>query len=237
MYQGLGIYTTTAQVIQANLKEIGVNATIKLVEWANLMERKNSGSYDAMLYGVSMKVPDPDAYAYYFGAESTYWAKPIGNRDEMLEKLLADGRATTVTAERKAIYRKVEERLLETSPWVFVQLPRTGAGLSPQRQRISAPGRCPQRKQRRHLAAGDMDRLRLSRSSLSLGSIDAGREVASGIPTDQRRQYPAFASRDRIACFHRCERDEAIQYFTAQPLDCFVAFLLAMRRPKQRRLV
>ncbi|MDQ2084135.1 ABC transporter substrate-binding protein [Xanthobacteraceae bacterium Astr-EGSB] len=120
VYQGLGIYTTTAQVIQANLKEIGVNATIKLVEWANLMERKNSGSYDAMLYGVSMKVPDPDAYAYYFGAESTYWAKPIGNRDEVLEKLLADGRATTVTAERKAIYRKVEERLLETSPWVFV---------------------------------------------------------------------------------------------------------------------
>lgn len=120
VFQGLGIYTTTAQVIQANLKEIGVTVNIRLVEWANLMERKNAANYDAMLYGVSMKLPDPDAYAYYFGADSTYWAKPIGYRDEALEKLLAEGRATTEEAKRKAIYAKVEERLLETSPWVFV---------------------------------------------------------------------------------------------------------------------
>lgn len=120
VFQGLGIYTTTAQVIQANLKEIGVNVTIKLVEWANLMERKNAANYDAMLYGVSMKLPDPDAYSYYFGADSTYWAKPIGYRDETLEKLLVEGRSTTEEARRKAIYAKVEERLLETSPWVFV---------------------------------------------------------------------------------------------------------------------
>ena len=120
VFQGLGIYTTTAQVIQANLKEIGVTVNIRLVEWANVMERKNAANYDAMLYGVSMKLPDPDAYAYYFGADSTYWAKPIGYRDEELEKLLAEGRATTETGKRKAIYAKVEERLLETSPWVFV---------------------------------------------------------------------------------------------------------------------
>jgi peptide/nickel transport system substrate-binding protein len=120
VFQGLGIYTTTAQVIQANLKEIGVNCSIKLVEWANLMERKNGANYDAMLYGVSMKLPDPDVYSYYFGADSTYWAKPIGYRDDVLEKLLAEGRATTEPAKRKPIYAKVEERLLETSPWVFV---------------------------------------------------------------------------------------------------------------------
>lgn len=120
VFQGLGIYTTTAQVIQANLKEIGVNVSIKLVEWANLMERKNAANYDAMLYGVSMKLPDPDVYSYYFGADSTYWAKPIGYRDEVLEKLLTEGRSNTEEAKRKVIYAKAEERLLETSPWVFV---------------------------------------------------------------------------------------------------------------------
>ncbi len=120
VFQGLGIYTTTAQVIQANLKEIGVNLSIKLVEWANLLERKNTGNYDAMIYGVSMKLPDPDVYTYYFGSDSTYWAKPIGYRDEVLEKLLAEGRSLTDIAKRKPIYAKVEERLLETSPWVFI---------------------------------------------------------------------------------------------------------------------
>ena len=48
-----------------------------------------------MIYGVSVKLPDPDAYAYYLGGDSSYWAKPIGYRDAELEKLLAAGRAQT----------------------------------------------------------------------------------------------------------------------------------------------
>lgn len=120
VFQGLEIYTTTAQIIQANLQAIGVDVSIRLVEWSDVIERKNSGNYDAMVYGVSMKLNDPDAYSYYLGAESTYWAKPIGYRDEVLEDLLAKGRAETDQAVRKEIYRDVEERLLETMPWVFV---------------------------------------------------------------------------------------------------------------------
>jgi len=120
VYQGLGIYTTTAQVIQANLKEVGVDVSIRLVEWSDLVARKNGADYDAMIYGVSMKLNDPDAYGYYFGAESTYWAKPIGYRDDTLEALLAEGRALTDPAERKPVYAKVEERLLDTMPWVFI---------------------------------------------------------------------------------------------------------------------
>ena len=38
-----------------------------------------------MIYGVSVKLPDPDAYAYYLGGDSSYWAKPIGYRDAELE--------------------------------------------------------------------------------------------------------------------------------------------------------
>ena len=120
VFQGLTIYTTTAQIVQANLKEIGLNANIKLLEWANVVEKKDSGDYDVMVYGVSVKLPDPDAYSYYFGAESSYWAKPIGYRDETLETLLAEGRSLTDLEARKAVYRKVEERLIEQSPWVFI---------------------------------------------------------------------------------------------------------------------
>lgn len=120
IFQGLGIYTTTAQIVQANLKEIGVNAKIQLVEFADLLDRKNKANYDVMIYGVSMKLTDPDVYAYYLGSDSTYWAKPIGYRDEALEKLLTEGRATIDLNARKAIYRKVEQRIMETSPWVFI---------------------------------------------------------------------------------------------------------------------
>ncbi len=120
VYQGLAIYTTTAQIVQANLKEVGINANIKLLEWANVVEKKNNGGYDVLVYGVSVKLPDPDAYSYYFGADSTYWAKPIGFRDDKLQELLAEGRSLTQLGKRIEVYRKVEQRLLELSPWVFI---------------------------------------------------------------------------------------------------------------------
>ena len=61
-----------------------------------------------MIYGVSVKLPDPDAYAYYLGGDSSYWAKPIGYRDAELEKLLAAGRAQTDVKARQPIYHEAE---------------------------------------------------------------------------------------------------------------------------------
>ena len=120
VFQGLGIYTSTAQIVQANLKQVGINARIKLVEWANVVESKNKGAYDFMVYGVNVKLPDPDVYAYYFGADSSYWASPIGFRDETIETLVKKGRALTDTDARKKVYAELERRVIEVSPWVFI---------------------------------------------------------------------------------------------------------------------
>jgi peptide/nickel transport system substrate-binding protein/glutathione transport system substrate-binding protein len=119
-YHGLTVYTVTAQIVQANLKEIGINVNIQLSEWATLVERKNKGQYDFLIYGVTIKGPDPDVYAYYFGAESTYWAKPIGFSDPKIEELSKKGRSTINMNDRKKIYYELEKRVLELSPWAFI---------------------------------------------------------------------------------------------------------------------
>jgi ABC-type transport system substrate-binding protein len=119
-YHGLPIYTVTAQIVQANLKEVGIDVKIQLSEWAALVEKKNKGDYDFLIYGVTIKSPDPDAYAYYFGAESTYWAQPIGFSDPVIEDLIQKGRTSTDPAKRKVIYHDLEQRVLELTPWVFV---------------------------------------------------------------------------------------------------------------------
>lgn len=120
VYNGLPIYTTTAQILQANLKKVGIDADIKLVEWADVISRKNKGNYDLMVYGVNVKLPDPDVYSYYFGADSTYWAAPIGFKDDELQSLLQKGRTLTAFADRDPVYRQVEQRVLDLSPWIFV---------------------------------------------------------------------------------------------------------------------
>ena len=119
-YHGLQIYTVTAQIVQANLQEVGIKVKIKLSEWAAVVENKNKGTYDFLIYGVTIKSPDPDVYSYYFGSESTYWAKPIGFKDSKIEDLLQKGRASTDMGARKAIYRELEQRILELTPWVHV---------------------------------------------------------------------------------------------------------------------
>lgn len=120
VFQGLAIYTTTAQVVQANLKDLGINAKIRLLEWANVVDSKDKAQYDLMVWGVNVKLPDPDAYAYYFGSDSPYWAKPVSYRDAVLDDLLKKARGVTDLAARKAIYREAEQRILEQSPWVFI---------------------------------------------------------------------------------------------------------------------
>lgn len=120
VYQGLTIYTQTAQIVQANLKEVGINAEIKLLEWATQVDRKNKGDFDFLIWGVNIKLQDPDVYSYYFGSQSTYWAKPIGFVDEKIEALLEKGRKTTDTEKRKQIYHELEKRILELSPWAFI---------------------------------------------------------------------------------------------------------------------
>lgn len=120
VFQGLGIYTTMAQVAQANLKDVGINLKLEPVEWATLIDRKNRGDYQSMIYGVSLKLPDPDTYLYYYGADSSFWAKPAGYRDAELEALLVEGRSHTDPKDRLPFYLKAEQRIVDTSPWVFV---------------------------------------------------------------------------------------------------------------------
>jgi len=120
VYQGLAIYTQTAQIVQANLQEVGITADIKLLEWATLVDRKNKGDYDFLIWGVNIKMPDPDTYTYYFGADSTYWAKPVNFSDPKIESLLKEGVRTLDREKRKQIYRSLEAHILDVSPWVFI---------------------------------------------------------------------------------------------------------------------
>lgn len=120
VYQAFAIYTQTAQIVQANLKEVGIDVDIKLLEWPTVVDRKDKAQYDFLIWGVNIKLPDPDAYSYYFGSQSTYWAKPIGFADQKIDDLLKIGRSTINNEKRKEIYHELEKRILELNPWTFI---------------------------------------------------------------------------------------------------------------------
>ncbi|MBS7707729.1 ABC transporter substrate-binding protein [Chelatococcus asaccharovorans] len=115
------VYVVVGQIIAANLAAIGIKTNIQLVDFPTVVDRKNTGNYDLILYGTNVRGPDPNlAYDYFFGPGTGFWANGAKFEDARVSKLLAAGRAEQDETRRKEIYRELELYLLELSPWIFI---------------------------------------------------------------------------------------------------------------------
>ena len=107
-----------AEVIQANLAEIGVTATIVLEDWSIYLPKVLAKDYTATILGSSGQT-DPDAFLHtpFF---STSGGNVYNLADEALDALLLAGRQEPDAAKRREIYLEAQERVLELSPMVFL---------------------------------------------------------------------------------------------------------------------
>jgi ABC-type transport system substrate-binding protein len=110
----------TAQVIQQNLKDVGLNCEIKLFDWATTVDKWHTGNYDMITFGTVPDPMDPDFYSKFFASGNSHYSAPTGYQDAEVDKLLEKGRSIVDQKERKKIYKQLEERLLETSPWLYL---------------------------------------------------------------------------------------------------------------------
>ena len=108
-----------AQVLQAQLAEIGIKLDIKMMELNVYVDKWLAGDFDM---AVALNGGRADPYTMY----NRYWTK-TGNLqkvsnfvDEDLDALLQKGRETTDPAARKAIFADFEKRIAELSPWVWL---------------------------------------------------------------------------------------------------------------------
>jgi len=107
-----------AEIIQANLAEIGVTANIKLEDWSIFLPNYVAGDFTVLVSGSSGQT-DPDAFLYtpFFSTVSTNFGKFA---DERVDELLLAGRREPNPEVRQEIYREAQERILELSPHVFL---------------------------------------------------------------------------------------------------------------------
>jgi peptide/nickel transport system substrate-binding protein len=108
-----------AEIIQANLADIGVTANIVAEDWTIYLPRVvTEKDYQATILGSSGQA-DPDVFLY-----SPFYSTSGGNyynfADETVDRLLEAGRAESDADARRAIYLEVQERILELSPHVFL---------------------------------------------------------------------------------------------------------------------
>jgi len=108
-----------ATIIQAQLKKIGVDVKIQVMEWGAYLQGLKDFKHQLFLVGWTCQTPDPDMAVY-----PTFHSSQIGGNnfaafgDPEVDTLLSTARITPDGPERKAMYFKIQRVLREKAPWV-----------------------------------------------------------------------------------------------------------------------
>lgn len=120
------------QVLQSQLKEIGINLEIKVMEFGSFIESTSAGEHDLALFGWTCSTADAD-YNYYSLLHSSQQGAP-GNRsfvdDKEVDRLVEAGRFTSDAAERQKFYDELEVYLGDFTPYAPIYYTNVNVGTS-----------------------------------------------------------------------------------------------------------
>ncbi|WP_342506287.1 ABC transporter substrate-binding protein [Sporosarcina sp. FSL K6-2383] len=108
-----------AEVIQKNLADVGITATIVSHEWATYLDLASKGDADAFMLGWTGDNGDADNFLYVLLDEDNIGSNNYTyyQNDEMHE-LFIQAQTETDEAKRNELYKKAQEIIHEEAPWV-----------------------------------------------------------------------------------------------------------------------
>lgn len=110
-----------AEIVQNQLQQIGINASMEVLEWGSYLANTAAGEHDMFILGWTTVTGDAD-YGLYALFHSSQFGD-AGNRtfykNDRVDELLDIGRTSVVEADRAAAYQEVQEIIREDAPWIF----------------------------------------------------------------------------------------------------------------------
>lgn len=111
----------TAQIVQADLAEIGIDVEIQIIEWGTYLDDTAAGLHDMFILGWVTVTGDADYGLYSLFHSSQFGA--AGNRtyykNEEVDALLDAARVETDVDAREALYHEVQHIIKDEAPWIF----------------------------------------------------------------------------------------------------------------------
>jgi ABC-type transport system substrate-binding protein len=109
-----------AQMLQADLAQVGIKAQIRVIEWGELIRRAKAGEHDLLFMGWAGDNGDPDNFltpqfscaAVQSGTNFARYCDPT------LDKLITQGKAATTQAERTSLYQKAQAQIQQQALWL-----------------------------------------------------------------------------------------------------------------------
>ena len=110
-----------AEIVQAQLGELGVRVEIRILEWAAfLKEHIKKRNFEAIVMGWGIGI-DPDQYVVWHSSQNgPDQLNHISYANPEVDRLLEAGRTSCVQAERVKIYRRLQEVLAEDLPIIYL---------------------------------------------------------------------------------------------------------------------
>jgi peptide/nickel transport system substrate-binding protein len=121
---------TAAEIIQQQLKPLGVNATIATTEWGDYVHKWVIRDFDSFT-GENGDWTDPDL-AMYAALHTGGSTNAFQFSDPTIDKLLDQARTSTSTATRKALYDQIQLRLVNNGgPMIYTYASYWDYAMSP----------------------------------------------------------------------------------------------------------
>ena len=109
-------------ILQNQLKAIGIEVEVKVVEWGAYLDGTAKGEHDMFILGWTTVTGDAD-YGLYSLFHSSQFGD-AGNRtfyaNDKIDELLELGRSSVDPDERVKAYQEVQEIVNDEAPWVFL---------------------------------------------------------------------------------------------------------------------
>jgi peptide/nickel transport system substrate-binding protein/oligopeptide transport system substrate-binding protein len=114
-----------AQAIQAQLAGVGIRVEVVARDASSMREAARKGETDMALLDWWADYPDGDNFLYPLFSSASFG--PGGNvsfyGDPVTDSLIGAARRTTDDAAREAVYRRIDGRVYDAAPWLYLWFP------------------------------------------------------------------------------------------------------------------
>ncbi|MDA7087002.1 ABC transporter substrate-binding protein [Pseudomonas sp. SA3-5] len=109
-----------AQMLQADLAKVGIQAEIRVIEWGELIRRAKAGEHDLLFMGWAGDNGDPDNFLTpQFACASLESGLNFARYcDPHLDKLIAAGKTTSDQAQRSQLYKEAQRIIQQQALWL-----------------------------------------------------------------------------------------------------------------------
>ncbi|PYC29338.1 ABC transporter substrate-binding protein [Aquipseudomonas alcaligenes] len=112
--------TLGAQLLQADLAKVGIQAEIRVIEWGELIRRAKAGEHDLLFMGWAGDNGDPDNFLTpQFACASVQSGLNFARYcDPQLDRLIAEGKAVSAQEQRSALYQQAQTLIQQQALWL-----------------------------------------------------------------------------------------------------------------------